>query len=296
MQLQLLTSRLSFFAENCHNIFMPHITVVKKSGERVPFSEEKIIHSMERVGVPFDLQPQVIKHILSRVQKDNSITTDEIFYHIREFLKEKDKKSALRFNLRQAVFDLGPTGFPFEKYIERIFKTDGYKTQVDVIMQGQCVSHEVDLVVEKEGIKEIVEVKFHNQNMGKTDVQVMLYTYARFLDIKEKNDIKGVWVVTNTKLTSDAINYANCKEMRAVAWNYPESGNLQNFVEDPKMYPVTILNSFTSAEKQSLLSNDIVLASDLLNVSDEVLENKFLIDKERISEAKDSAKIILRSS
>lgn len=271
---------------------MAQITVIKKSGEHVAFSEEKIIRSMQRVGVPFNLQPDVISHIRSRVQKDNSITTDEIFYHIREFLKNKDKKSSLRFNLRQAVFDLGPTGFPFERYIERIFRQDGYKVDVDVIMSGECVSHEIDLVVEKNGVKEIVEAKFHNQNMGKTDVQVMLYTYARYLDVKEKNGIQNVWVVTNTKLTTDAIAYASCKGMRAVAWNYPENGNLQDFVEDPKMYPVTILNSFSNEEKQRLLANNIVLASDLLNISDKELEEKYLIDKDRIVDAKESAKII----
>lgn len=275
---------------------MSHITVIKKTGERVPFSEDKIIHSMQRVGVPFVLQPEVIKHIYERVQKDNTITTGEIFYHIREFLKEKDKKSALRFNLRQAVFDLGPTGFPFEKYLERIFTQNGYKVKIDQIMKGECVNHEIDLLVEREGVKEIVEAKFHNQNMGKTDVQVMLYTYARFLDVKEKNGINGVWVVTNTKLTFDAISYAGCKGVRAVAWNYPSEGNLQDFVEDPQMYPVTILNSFTVQEKQSLLSNNIVLASDLLKVSDKELEEKYLVDKLRILDAKENARIIISDS
>lgn len=274
---------------------MPNITVIKRSGEQVAFSEEKVLRSMHRVGVPDALQPQVLQHIKERIS-GNSITTDEIFSHILEFLKEKDKKSSIRFNLRQAVFDLGPTGFPFEKYIERVFQSQGYHAQVDVILTGECVNHEIDVLIEKDGKKEIVEAKFHNQTVGKTDVQVVLYVYARFLDVKEKNNIDGVWVITNTKLTTDAIDYAKCKGIKVIGWNYPEVGNLQDFVENPKMYPVTILNSLSGEEKQRLLENNVVLSCDLLNYKKEELSEKFLIDDSRLTEALDSAKIICGES
>ena len=270
---------------------MSNITVIKRSGEQVAFSEEKVLRSMRRVGVPESLQPQVLQHIRERIS-GSSITTDEIFSHILEFLKGKDKKSSIRFNLRQAVFELGPTGFPFEKYIQRVFQSQGYNAQVDVILPGECVNHEIDVLIEKDGKKEIVEVKFHNQTVGKTDVQVTLYVYARFLDVKEKNNIDGVWVITNTKLTTDAIDYARCKGIKVIGWNYPEVGNLQDFVENPKMYPVTILTSLTGEEKQRLLENNVVLSCDLLNYKKEELSEKFLIDDSRLSEALDSAKII----
>src|SRR3989344_629471 len=169
---------------------------------------------IERDGVPKERYDRVLAHIKEKVQADNTITTDEIFYHIREFLIAKDKKSGLRFNLRQAIFELGPTGFPFEQYLAKIFRSQGYKVDVDLIMEGECVSHEVDLLIEKDGSREIIEAKFHNQNSGKTDVQVLLYTYARFLDVKDKNKIDRVWVATNTKLTSDSRVYADCKGIR----------------------------------------------------------------------------------
>ncbi len=237
----------------------------------------------------------MLAHIKERVQKDNTITTDEIFYHIREFLVGKDKKSALRFNLRQAIFELGPTGFPFEQYLARIFKDQGYKTEVDLQMQGECVSHEIDLLLEKDGRREILEAKFHNQTFGKSDVQVLLYTYARFLDVKEVNKIDGVWVATNTKLSSDAITYAQCKGVKVIAWNYPEDNNLQHFVERPKMYPVTTLTDISLEEERRFIDNGIVLASDLLKVSDEEFKTKYLIDEKRIPVIRESAQLICNS-
>ena len=268
------------------------IIVTKRDGSEVVFDDQRIIRSMERVGVAKELYTRVLAHIKEKVQADNTITTDEIFYHIREFLIDRDKKSALRFNLRQAIFELGPTGFPFEQYLAKVFRSQGYKASVDLMMEGECVTHEIDLLIEKDGVRETVEAKFHNQNGGKTDVHVLLYTYARFLDIKDKNKIDKVWVATNTKLTSDAIAYAECKGMKALAWNYPPEENLHEFVEKPKMYPITTLTDLTIEEERRFIDNEIVLASDLLKISDDELSEKYLIDGKRIPVIRESAELI----
>lgn len=269
---------------------MRHISIVKRSGEHEAFSEEKVLRSMQRVGVPLALQAQAMQHIKEHLH--DNITTDELFSHILEFLSQNDKKSSLRFNLRQAIFDLGPTGFPFEKYLARVFQSVGYGVEVGVIMSGQCVNHEIDLLIEKDGKKETVEAKFHNQKISKTDIQVLLYTYARFLDVKEKNSIENCWVVTNTKISSDAIVYSQCKGIKALAWNYPEKGNLQDFVEDPKMYPITILPGLSGEDKRRLLEGDIVVCTDLLHAKKEDLEKNFSINSERLAEAIASASVI----
>jgi hypothetical protein len=271
---------------------MSQITVIKRDGSEVIFDDARVVRSMERVGVPRELFDRVLANIKEKVQADNTITTDEIFYHVREFLINKDKRSALKLNLRQAVFQLGPTGFPFEKYLGKIFESQGYKIQVNLIMEGECVSHEIDLLIEKNGKREIIEAKFHNQNGAKTDVQVLLYTYARFLDVREKNNIDDVWVATNTKLSSDAITYAECKGMKALAWNYPPEENLHEFVEKPKMYPITTLTDLTIEEERRLIDNGLVLAADLLKVSDNELMEKYLIDKSRIPVIREGAELI----
>lgn len=268
------------------------IVVIKRDGSEVPFDDMRVLHSMQRSGVPKELHDRVLAHIKERVQKDNTITTDEIFYHIREFLVQKDRKSGLRFNLRQALFELGPTGFPFEQYIAKIFSDQGYKTQTDLQIRGECVMHEIDVMLEKDGKREIVEAKFHNQTFGKTDLRVSLYVYARFLDLKEKEKIDAVWIATNTKLSSDAIVYAECKGIKVLAWNYPENGNLQDFVERPKMYPITIMTDLTTEEKRRLIDNGVVLTSDLLKMSIEEMGEKYMIDKNRAESIKRDAELI----
>lgn len=264
--------------------------MLKKSGEKEPYDEEKVRHSMNRVGVPDNLKPEVLQHIKEKFE-NNEMTTDEVFHHIMEFLEPRDRKSSLRLNLREAIFELGPTGFPFEQYLGQIFEAMGYKVTSNNIMNGDCVRHEIDLLLEKNGHREIVEVKFHNHHVVKTDVQVALYTYARFLDVKEKNKIDNVWLVTNTKLTADAITYANCKGMPVIAWNYPEKGNLQDLVEDPQMYPVTLLSSLSEQEKKRLIEKNVVFCRDLLTMSDAELADP-LIRNDKLDKAREDAALV----
>lgn len=269
------------------------ILVVKNSGETEPFSDEKVLRSMQRVGVPKELQDQALVEIKQKLYPE--ITTREVFSYILDFLKDKDNRSSIKFNLKRAIFNLGPTGFPFEKYIERIFKSEGYQTIVDTTLEGEAVTHEIDLLVEKDGKKEIVEAKFHNHQGIKTDVQVTLYTYARFLDVKEKNNISGAWVVTNTRLTEDAIKYAKNKNIKVIAWNYPNGANLQDMVEKPSLYPITILNHLSLEEKAKLLEADIVLCSELLSLSDSKAKTLF-ISPERLHQAQEDARVVLEKN
>lgn len=270
---------------------MEQLFVIKKNGEHELYSEDKVIHSMTRVGVPADLQPEVLNHLRSKF-RGQFITTDEVFKHLLEFLEPRDKTSTIRLSLRQAIYSLGPTGFPFEKYLARIFQHHGYRTNVDQHLEGDCVIHEVDLVLERDNKREIMEVKFHNEGGVKTDVQVALYTYARYLDLKNKNKIDSLGLITNTKLTLDVIHYARCKGINAIAWNYPSRGNLQDLIENSGMYPITILPELSREEKTRLIEDNIILTEDLLKLSDQEINNYQLVKRARLKRAIDSARLI----
>ena len=267
------------------------IYVIKKNGGREEFSEKKVLRAMARVGLPEGLRTQVLDHIKARLHQD--IETSEIYSHLQEFLKDKDHKAAIKLNLKDAIFELGPTGFPFERYIQRIFKNMGYKANVNLNMRGSCVTHEIDLLVEKDGKREIIEAKFHNQQGIITDVQVLLYTMSRFLDVKENNSISGVWVVTNTKLSIDAAQYAMCKGIKVIGWNYPEQNNLQDFVERPSMYPITILRVLNRSERQSLINANVILCSDLLKIKEHDLVTKYFLDKDSAAASLKQAEILV---
>lgn len=268
--------------------------VVKHNGELEPYAEEKVIHTMNRVGVSPALQPEVLRYIREQF-KNGFITTDQLFTLVFSYLKTSDRKSSLRLNLRRGIFELGPTGFPFEKYLARLFQSRGYKTMVGARIMGECVMHEIDVVLEKDGKREIVEAKFHNDMGSRTDVQVALYTYARFLDVKVKNDFSAVWLITNTKLTLDAITYAQCKGVKILAWNYPGEESLQKFVEEPQMYPITILPEFTASEKQFLIEDNIILCSDLVQLKEAEIKNFPMVKQTHLRKALESAHALLNS-
>ena len=109
--------------------------------------------------------------------------------------------------------------------------------------------------------------------------------------MKEKNDVDNVWLVTNTKLSTDAIAYANCKGMPVIAWNYPEHGNLQDLVEEPAMYPITLLTSLSEQEKNRLIEKNIVFCTDLLTRSDADLADP-LLRNDNLQKAKEDARLI----
>ena len=44
---------------------------------------------------------------------------------------------------------MGPTGFPFERFIGAVLKYSGYKTAIGNVIQGQCISHEIDVIAHK---------------------------------------------------------------------------------------------------------------------------------------------------
>ena len=70
--------------------------------------------------------------------------------------------------------------------------------------------------------KYMIEAKFHNALGTRSDVHVSLYTKARFDDVSEKYNFDQAWLVTNTKVTKDALDYALCVDMKVISWNYPE--------------------------------------------------------------------------
>jgi len=246
------------------------VNVIKASGELEPFSDDKIISSIKRAGIPKNLQDEVLLHVKSKLYEN--IPTSEVYKHITEFLDRQPKKFKDKYGLKQAIMDLGPTGYPFEDYVSEILKTKGYSTQVRSILSGKCVSHEIDVIAQKMGVEKLmIEAKFHNASGIRTDIHVSLYTKARFDDLKDKYAFDRAWIFTNTKITSDALAYALCVNMGVVSWSYPNNEGLRDLVEKEKLYPITILSSLSFAQKQTLLGSHIVLVKD-------ICKNKSLLD------------------
>ncbi len=238
------------------------IHVIKATGEKELFSEEKLQTSIKRAGVPDNLRAELAAFIESKLY--DGITTQEIYRYIGQFIRSSHNPFILaRYSLKQAIMALGPTGYPFEDFIGLVLQTKGYKTKTRSVLPGSCISHEIDVVAEKDKEKIMVEAKFHNMPGTKTNVHVALYTKARFDDLKEKHGFTTCWLVTNTKITVDAINYGHCSEMTILSWNYPENESLRDIVEKSGLIPITALTTLAQNQKIKLMEQGIVLSKQI---------------------------------
>lgn len=236
--------------------------ITKADGTKEEFSEHKLIASIKRAGIPDDMQTQVLMHVKSKLYEN--IPTSEIYHHIIEFLGTSRQPFAKsRYSMKQALRDLGPTGYPFEDYLARLLQEMGYKTQTRVILQGKCISHEIDVIATKHDEKIMVEAKFHNSNTIHTDVHVAMYTQARCEDVKERNGFTKAMLITNTKLTSDAITYGQCVGIDMLGWRYPEKDSLEELVERYHLFPITAISTLTLAQQQQLLAQGVTLCKDI---------------------------------
>lgn len=246
------------------------IWVIKSTGERERFSLAKLRRSLVRSGADEETSQMVIDHITPELH--DGMKTSQIYGHAFSILKKRKFPAAIRYSLRKAVMELGPSGFPFEKFVAEVLRGKGYSAQTGVILPGFCVSHEVDILMGKDERHIFAECKFHNQQGLKTDVKVALYVHARFLDLQKGHDVaeKGTapkihegWLITNTKLTSDAIQYANCAGLNIIGWDYPEKGNLQDLILETGVHPLTFLTTLSARDKTNLLGQGVVMCRDL---------------------------------
>src|SRR5664279_1416804 len=123
-------------------------TVIKADGKKEPFSEEKVINSIRRARIPKPIQSEVLIHVKSKLYE--GISTSEIYQHILEFLDNSAHPySKSSYSLKEAIMMLGPTGYPFEDFVAKILQAFGYTTKVRQILNGKCVTHEIDVIAEK---------------------------------------------------------------------------------------------------------------------------------------------------
>ena len=250
------------------------IFVTKSSGLKVAFDREKLRNSLEKSNAS-TLDIEIILTEIDRLLYDG-ISTKEIYKKAFQLLKRKQNDFAARYKLKNALLELGPSGFPFEKYIGELFRFKGYDVEVGKKLQGACVQHEVDVVAKKNDTITLIECKFHSDPNRSSDVKVPLYIYSRFADIldgwdKKKHQTQGFVsgkIYTNTRFTSDAIQFAKCKGIDAIGWDYPAKGSLKEQIDLAGLYPITCLTKLTLSEKQQLLDSDIVLVKSLCQRGD----------------------------
>jgi Holliday junction resolvase len=250
------------------------IKITKASGQIEDFRQEKLKSSLRRSGA----DEEIAEEIMDRVLRDLRpfMSTKEIYRRAHTYLKRLNHASGLRYSLKRALFRLGPSGYPFERYFGELLRNYGYQVDVGVIIEGKCVKHEIDVFAMKDDEVIVAECKYHNRTGRPTDVKVAMYVHSRILDLKPvmasqyPEKTYAGWLVTNTRCTTDAIQFAACSGFRVVSWRYPQKGSLESMIEDERLYPVTIVSGIQSGLVKKLIEQDIILLKDLvsLNVKD----------------------------
>ncbi|MCC2599447.1 restriction endonuclease [Myroides ceti] len=264
---------------------MKTVKIKKYSGELQDFDMNKLINSLRRSQADENLVQHVARNIVDQVEE--GMTTKKIYQMAFNMLKSRSRISASKYNLKKSLMELGSTGFPFEKLVGKLMEFEGFNTQVGVIVQGDCVSHEIDVIAEKENNHYMIECKYHNSQGRFCNVKTPLYVQSRFVDVKQRwksqvgHDTKlhrgGLY--TNTRFTTDAIQYGTCVDLMLVSWDYPPQNSLKARIDKAGLYPLTALATLTKTEKRQLLDKGIVLCK-------EVYENPILLEQLGINESR----------
>lgn len=260
--------------ENLNSANSKVIIIKKASGDEEPFASYKLERSMLNAGA----KPETITRIVADIENwiYPGITTRKIYSRAFSLLRGEKTTSSLKYSLKRAILELGPTGYPFEILIGELFEHMGFKTEVGVVLDGKCISHEMDVIATNNTEQHLVECKYHKDQGKHVGIQVPLYVRSRVNDIiskrkemvKYSNKVFEGWVITNTRLSLDSIKYGNCSGLNLLAWSYPVGNGLKENIEKYKIYPITVLKKLTIKEKQYLLNEGIVTCSQLLEKLD----------------------------
>ncbi len=249
------------------------LSVIKASGKEEPFDRQKLLSSLMQAGASEEIAEEVLSQILPHIT--HGISTRKLYHLAYKKLRKLNHASGLRYSLKKAIFRFGPTGYPFEQYFSEILKANGYFTETNLILQGRCIQHEVDVLAKNEEKIYVIECKYHHGPGRITNSKDALYVKSRFEDLhpffqkKYPDREYSGWLVTNTRFSTDAIEFARCAGYRLTSWKYPKGEGLEKMIEDKRLYPVTLLSGIKANLSKILIDKGIILLKDLSEMRQE---------------------------
>jgi len=273
------------------------IYVTKADGSTQLYDRGRVLKTCLRMGVSREVADVVADKIEQKLY--NGIKTRKILDHIFTLLNEYRPVISHLVNLRKALSLLNPMP-DFETYVRILLQEYGYTVTPNQIVQGKCVEHEIDGIAQKEGITYCVEIKHHKNYHTRTDMDPVRISRAVFEDITEGyvqgvNDvhIDRAMIVSNTKFSEQALQYADCRNIAHLGWNTPVDQDLPTMIMEKNAYPVTYLKELTRPIRKKLLSANILLLQDLAESTPHEIVEKTGIEKKPIEHLIEDAHTIL---
>ena len=250
----------------------PKLQIIKSTGDVEKFNKSKLQRSLKRIGLPAHDCKVITEQVAEKVHPGS--TTNDIYKHTEKILRRKSTVAATHYSLKKSLLELGPTGYEFESYVAKYFEALGFKTHVGITLQGQFVSHEVDVVASKPNCNVYVECKFHNKSGRKNDIKVVLYIKSRWDDLKngpEGKYLKHFYIATNTDFTTDAIAYARGVGLNLLGVNAPADESFLDKIKKNKLFPITSLKRLKKVYYKELMQRNLILCTELLMEKDLLL-------------------------
>jgi hypothetical protein len=246
-----------------------NVRVLKASGEAESFIPEKLEQSLRAAGADDGMVAEILADIEAWIS--DGISTKKIYERALSRLGRKQRSAGARYRIKSALMELGPSGHPFERFIGEVFARKGFDVQVGVVVEGLSVTHEMDVIATGRGIQHLVECKYSQSQGSHVSIQVPLYVHSRINDIvglrREQEEYRGLsftgWVVTNTRFSSDSLDYSRYYGLELLSWDYPVKEGLREIIERERLYPVTVLSILGQREKEALIANGVVTCATL---------------------------------
>ena len=245
--------------------------VTKFDGQLVDYNPNALKISLTKSGATKEEVEEVFELMSPDIY--DGITTQNLFTLAFDSLKKYRNSYAARYSLKKAMRDLGPEGYHFEKYIQRLMQSAGFNSINGQTVQGAAVTHEIDVVSEKDGLLYFSECKFRNDIDAKISVTTPMYFMSRMIDVQDieysffdkKLKLTKGFLVTNAYLTSDSVDWANHYGMGVISWDYPEEMSLKLLIDNLAIYPITCLTTLTQEQHKVLLNEDCLLVKDIIS-------------------------------
>ncbi|MEM5874575.1 MAG: restriction endonuclease [Candidatus Aenigmatarchaeota archaeon] len=262
--------------------------VIKADGSKQLFDKEKIFYTCIRLGLTVQQAKKVSDEIERKIY--DGIHTRKILGMVFKLASEYKPDLKFIMGLKESI-SLLRSKPDFEKFIEKILKNLGYETKTNLIIEGKCIEHEIDIIAKSEKEFLMVEVKHHVNPHEPVPLDIFLKVNSVFQDIKEGFELKkhnfnftNVLIVCNTKVSQHAMRYGTCKGIKFIAWKYPKENSLEILIEKYKLYPITILKSIEIEETYKLCDAGILTLKDLINSNPNEISIKTKINQKRIEE------------
>lgn len=277
---------------------MANINVLKSSGETQPFNPEKVKRTILRSGANEYTADRIIREVERKLY--DGIPTREIYRLVKDLLEKEAPAASRRYDLRNAIMRLGPAGFDFEKYIAELLAAYDYQTELPPILEGACVTHEIDILAKKDGRVAAIEAKLRQELNFFITIKDTAYNWARFLDLVDASKVGKTphldecWLITNSRFSHDSIKYGHCKNMVMLSWDHPRERPLPRWIDEIGLYPVTILKSVDSSKLKIFSNANIMLLRDLMKIPPENLEKSLNLPKDNVKKLVEEAEMILK--